>query len=166
MPVSCMYVCVAFIALYCIQVFIWRSSTAKGKQRRFWFDYMQLQEKRHVLRSDKDVERLDDRREVRAEGGRRFQREGAITVKYLDMAMIVLAEGQKAPACPYTYVCIIGGDLAQFWGDRGRVDENCKSLKCMYICMYICMYTYMHAYIYTLHMYIHTCTYIHIYINA
>src|SRR6218665_1401984 len=114
MPVSCMYVCVAFIALYCIQVFIWRSSTAKGKQRRFWFDYMQLQEKRHVLRSDKDVERLDDRREVRAEGGRRFQREGAITAKDLGMAMIVLAEGQKAPACPYTYECI-------------------------YVCMYVCM---------------------------
>src|SRR6218665_1623399 len=96
MPVSCMYVCVAFIALYCIQVFIWRSSTAKGKQRRFWFDYMLLQEKRHVLRSDKDVERLDDRREARAEGGRRFQTEGAITAKDLDMAMVVLARGTKS----------------------------------------------------------------------
>jgi len=26
------------IVLYCIQVFIWRPSTAMGKQRRFWFD--------------------------------------------------------------------------------------------------------------------------------
>ena len=67
------------IVLYCIvfKVFIQRPSTAIDKQRRFWFD--QLQEKRQVLRSDKDVERLDDRREARAEGGRRFQREGAIT---------------------------------------------------------------------------------------
>jgi len=46
-----------------------------GKQRRFWFDL--LQEKRQILRSDKDVERLDDNREARAEGGRRFQRAGA-----------------------------------------------------------------------------------------
>ena len=37
--------------------------------------------KRQVLRSDKDVERLDDRREARAEGGRQFQREGAIMTK-------------------------------------------------------------------------------------
>src|SRR6218665_207358 len=41
-----------------------RPSTAMGKQRCFWFDY--LQEKRQVLRSDKDVERLDDKREARA----------------------------------------------------------------------------------------------------
>src|SRR6218665_1827902 len=59
-----------------------------GKKRRFWFDL--LQEKRQVLRSDKEVERLDDRREARAEGGRRFQREGAIMAKDLDMAMVVL----------------------------------------------------------------------------
>ena len=31
---------------------------------------------------------MDDRREARAEGGRRFQREGAITAKDLDMAMV------------------------------------------------------------------------------
>ena len=55
-----------------------------GKQRHFWFDY--LQEKRQVLRSDTDIERLDDKREGRAEGGRRFQREGPITEKDLDMA--------------------------------------------------------------------------------
>ena len=41
-----------------------------GKQRRFWFDW--LQEKRQVLRSDKEVERLNDKRETQAEGGRRF----------------------------------------------------------------------------------------------
>src|SRR6218665_3642927 len=65
-----------------------------GKQRRFWFDY--VQEKRQVLRSDKDVERLDDRREARAEGGRRFQREGPITETDLDMAMVVLVRGTKS----------------------------------------------------------------------
>src|SRR6218665_3056096 len=69
------YVQAGIYVLYCIQIFIWRPSTAIGKQRCFWFD--QLQEKREVLRSDKDVERLDDRREARAEGGRRFQKEGA-----------------------------------------------------------------------------------------
>jgi len=30
--------------------------------------------KRQVLRSDKEVERLDDKNEARADGGRRFQR--------------------------------------------------------------------------------------------
>src|SRR6218665_441870 len=65
-----------------------------GKQRRFWFAY--LQEKRQVLRSGKDVERLDDKREARAEGRRRFQREGAITEKELDMAMVVLVRGTKS----------------------------------------------------------------------
>jgi len=39
---------------------------------------------------------LDDRREAGAEGGRRFQREGAITAKDLDMAMVVLAPGTKS----------------------------------------------------------------------
>jgi len=47
--------------------------------------------KEQVLRSfNKDVERLDDKREARAEGGRRFQREGPITEMDLDMAMVVL----------------------------------------------------------------------------
>src|SRR6218665_853690 len=65
-----------------------------GKQRRFWFN--KLQEKRQVLRGDTDVERLDDKREARAEGGRRFQREGAITEKDLDMAMVFLVRGTKS----------------------------------------------------------------------
>jgi len=38
---------------------------------------------------------LDYKREARAEGGRRFQREGAITEKDLDMAMVVLVRGTK-----------------------------------------------------------------------
>ena len=38
---------------------------------------------------------MDDRKEARAEGGRRFQREGAITAKDLDMAMVVLGRGTK-----------------------------------------------------------------------
>ena len=48
------------------------------------------------FRSDKDLERLDDRREARAEGGRRFQREGAITAKDLDMATAVLVRGTNS----------------------------------------------------------------------
>ena len=39
--------------------------------RRFWFDL--LQEKIQVLRSDKEAERLDDKKEAQAEGERRFQ---------------------------------------------------------------------------------------------
>ena len=55
------------MAWHGIQVFILRPSTAVGQQRRFWFDY--LQEKRQVLRSDKEVERSDDKKEARADGG-------------------------------------------------------------------------------------------------
>src|SRR6218665_1544845 len=55
----------------------------------FWFDY-------NFSRSDKDVERLNDKREARAEGGMRFQREGPITEKDLDMAMVVLSRGKKS----------------------------------------------------------------------
>ena len=40
---------------------------------------------------------MDDKREARAEGGRRFQREGTITEKDLDMAMVVLVRGTKSP---------------------------------------------------------------------
>ena len=67
-----------------------------GKQRPFWFD--DLQEKRQALRSDKDGERLDDKKEARAEGGKRLQREGLITEKDLDMAnaMAVLVRGAKS----------------------------------------------------------------------
>jgi len=39
---------------------------------------------------------LDDKREARAEGGRRFQREGPKTEKDLDMAMVVLVQGTKS----------------------------------------------------------------------
>jgi len=38
---------------------------------------------RTVLRSGKDVEIMDDKKEVRAEGERRFQKEGPITEKDL-----------------------------------------------------------------------------------
>jgi len=64
-----------------------------GQQRRFWFDY--LQEKKQVLRRDKDVETLQDKKEARAEGGRRFQKEG-ITEKDLDIAKVVLVRGTKS----------------------------------------------------------------------
>ena len=43
-----------------------------------------------------DVERLDDRREARAEGGRRFQREWAITAKDLEMVTVALIRGTKS----------------------------------------------------------------------
>jgi len=39
---------------------------------------------------------LDDKREARTEGGRRFQREGLITEKDLDMTMVVLVRGTKS----------------------------------------------------------------------
>jgi len=39
-------------------------------------------------------------REGLAEGGRRFQREGPIMEKDLDMAVVVLVRGHRAPACP------------------------------------------------------------------
>jgi len=38
---------------------------------------------------------LGDKKEARAEGGRRFQREGPITENDLDMAMVVLVRGTK-----------------------------------------------------------------------
>src|SRR6218665_2394823 len=63
----------------------------------FWFVY--LQEKRHVLRSDKDVERPDDKKEARAEGGRQFQRDGPATERDLDLVIVVVVRGQRAPAC-------------------------------------------------------------------
>jgi len=53
-------------------------------QTHFGFIFIQ------VLRGDKDIDRLGDKKEGRAEGGRRFQREGPITEKHLDMAMVVL----------------------------------------------------------------------------
>ena len=37
------------------------------------------------LRSGKEVERLDDKKEARADGGRRFQREGPATETDLDL---------------------------------------------------------------------------------
>jgi len=38
---------------------------------------------------------LDDKKEARAEGGKRFQREGKITGKDLDKAMVVLVYHNK-----------------------------------------------------------------------
>src|SRR6218665_1855775 len=49
-----------------------------------------LQEKRQVLRSDKDVEILDDKKESRAEGGRRFQMEGPPTEKNIFTVSVIL----------------------------------------------------------------------------
>ena len=39
---------------------------------------------------------MDDKREARAEGGRRFQREGVVTEKDIYMAMDVLVRGTKS----------------------------------------------------------------------
>ena len=52
--------------------------------------------KRQVLRSGKEVERLDDKKEAQADGGRRFQREGPATEKDLDLAIVVLVRGTKS----------------------------------------------------------------------
>ena len=43
-----------------------------------------------------DVERLDDKKEARAGGGRRFQREGPATEKDLNLAIVVLVRGTKS----------------------------------------------------------------------
>jgi len=39
---------------------------------------------------------LDDKKEARVEGGRRFQREGPITEKDLDIAMVVLVRSTRS----------------------------------------------------------------------
>jgi len=46
---------------------------------------------------------LDDKREARAEGGRRLQREGQITENDLDMGMVVLVRGTKSSTRPNTF---------------------------------------------------------------
>ena len=52
--------------------------------------------KRQVLRSDKEVERLDDKKEAQADGGRRFQREeGPKTKRDLDLAIHVVVLVQE-----------------------------------------------------------------------
>jgi len=53
--------------------------------------------KRQVLRSNKEVERLDDKKEEWADSGRRFQREGPASEKDLDLAIVVLVRGTKSP---------------------------------------------------------------------
>ena len=39
---------------------------------------------------------MDDKKEVRADGGRRFQREGPATEKDLDLAIVVLVRDTKS----------------------------------------------------------------------
>jgi len=51
---------------------------------------------RQVLRSDKEVERLDDMKEGWADGGRQFQREGPATKKDLDLAIVVVVRGTES----------------------------------------------------------------------
>ena len=48
---------------YGFQAYMWRPSRAVGQQRPF--GSISHQEKRQVLRSDKEVERLNDRKEAR-----------------------------------------------------------------------------------------------------
>jgi len=40
-----------------------------------------------------DIDRLEDKEAAQVEGGRRFQREGPITEKDLDLAKVVLVQG-------------------------------------------------------------------------
>src|SRR6218665_1016303 len=50
---------------------------------------------RQVLRRDNiEVERLDDKKEARADDGRRFQKEGPSTEKDLDLSIVVLVRGR------------------------------------------------------------------------
>jgi len=42
------------------------------------------------------LRRLDDKKEARAEGGRRFQREGPATKKDLDLVIVVLVRRTKS----------------------------------------------------------------------
>jgi len=54
-----------------------------------------------VLKRDKGIERLEDKKEAQAEGGRRFQSEGPITEKDLSLVIVVLVRGTKRGlACP------------------------------------------------------------------
>ena len=39
---------------------------------------------------------MDDKKEAQADGGRRFQREGSITERDLDLAIVVLVRGTKS----------------------------------------------------------------------
>ena len=48
---------------------------------------------------DKELERLEDKKEARADGGRQFQREGPATKKDLDLAIVVVVRGTKSSPC-------------------------------------------------------------------
>ena len=54
-----------------------------------------IHKKWQVLSSGKDIARLDDKKEARAEGGRQFQREGPATAKDLDLAIVVWVRRDK-----------------------------------------------------------------------
>ena len=62
------------------------------------------QRKETSLRSDKDVERLDDKKAAWAEGERRFQRIGSATEKDLHLAIVnmVWVENPDYPLACYT----------------------------------------------------------------
>ena len=65
---------------YGIQAFIQRPQQPWAKKGAFGSI---SSKKRHVLRSDKEVERLEDKKEARADAGRRFQSEGPATKRVL-----------------------------------------------------------------------------------
>src|SRR6218665_1170872 len=97
-----------------------------------WFD--KLQEKRRVLRSDKDVERLDDKREARAEGGRRFKREGPIHV-YACIYAVYARNVVMYDVC--IYVCMYAFTYVSMYVCMLQYVCMCA---CMHICMYVCTY--------------------------
>src|SRR6218665_792838 len=82
------------------------SAPTQPKANRGAFGSICSKKKRQVLRSHKDVESLDDRREARAEGGRRFQREGAITAKDLDIRRLRTCTYVRMHVCMYMYECM------------------------------------------------------------
>src|SRR6218665_2507493 len=97
------------------------------------FGSISSKKKRQVLRSDKDVERLDDKREARAGGGRRFhaKRRGNNGKRSRHaMAMVVLVRGTKSSRL-----------------SRERI-RYIYILYSIYIYIYI-IYIYIYIYIYT-----------------
>src|SRR6218665_1535047 len=60
------------------------------------FGSISSKKKRQVLRSDKEVERLEHKKEARADDGRRFQKEGPAIKKDLDLAIVVLVQVTKS----------------------------------------------------------------------
>jgi|SRR6218665_850026 len=69
------------------------SASRSKKPYRCTIQRDSLLENRHVLTRAREVENLEERKVLQVTGGRRFHREGPITVKDLDLTIVVLAQG-------------------------------------------------------------------------